>query len=148
MKCRNEDGKAVAAAAGSQTMKLLIIDDNQEMRQEIKYLVGDIADEIHECCDGSDALAAYERHRPDWVLMDIVMKQMDGLEATRLIKSFHPEAKIVIVTSYDDNDLKKAARSAGAYEYVLKENLLDLRRVLLGEATTRRLGVVPKPTFD
>ena len=122
-------------------MKLLIIDDNQEMRQEIKYLVADFADEIHECGDGSDALTAYERHRPDWVLMDIVMKQVDGLEATRLIKSFWPEAKIVIVTSYDDNDLKKAARSAGAYEYVLKDNLLDLRRVLLGEATTRRLGV-------
>jgi hypothetical protein len=53
-----------------------------------------------------------------------------------------------MVTSYDDSDLKKAARSAGAYEYVLKENLLGLRRVLLGEATTKRLGEVSKATFD
>jgi NarL family two-component system response regulator LiaR len=80
--------------------------------------------------------------------MDIVMKEIDGLEATSLIKTSWPEARIVIVTSYDDSDLKKAARSAGAYEYVLKENLLELRRVLLGEATTKRLGGVSKATSD
>jgi CheY-like chemotaxis protein len=129
-------------------MKLLIIDDSQDIRTEIKYVVADIADEIYECGDGSDALAAYDRHRPDWVLMDIVMKEIDGLEATSLIKTSWPEARIVIVTSYDDSDLKKAARSAGAYEYVLKENLLELRRVLLGEATTKRLGGVSKATSD
>ena len=111
-------------------MKLLIIDDSQEMRQEIKYLVAEIASEIHECSDGSEALAAYAAHRPDWVLMDIVMKEIDGLEAIRQLKSLWADAKILVVTSYDDQEMKEAARTAGASEYVLKDKLLDLRRVL------------------
>ena len=122
-------------------MKLLIVDDNRDMRQEIKYLVSDIADEVHERSDGSEAAAAYARHRPDWVLMDIVMTEMDGLEAIRHIRSVWPEAKIIVVTSYDDQYLKEAARAAGACEYVLKDNLLDIRRVLLGG--TNKAGPSP-----
>ena len=123
-------------------MKLLIIDDSQEMRQEIKYLVSDIADEIAECSDGSEAMAAYASHRPDWVLMDIVMKKIDGLEAIRQIKSVWTEAKVVVVTSYDDADLKEAACAAGASEYVLKDQLLDIRRVLREEGKQGRSGSV------
>lgn len=118
-------------------MKLLIVDDNQQMRREIRYLVQDIADEIYECNNGLEAIKAYATHRPDWVLMDIVMERIDGFEATRQIKSTWNEAKIVIVTSYDDKYLKNAARSAGAYEYVLKENVFDIRRVLLGETNNQ-----------
>ena len=112
-------------------MTVLIVEDSLEMRREICSLLSDLAGEVHECSDGSTALAAYEEHRPDWVLMDIVMKQMDGLEATRQIKSAYPNAKIVIVTSYDDNELKEAASEAGACAYVLKENLFEIRSLLM-----------------
>ena len=111
-------------------MKLLIIDDSDEMRRELRDLVSDLADDIHECSDGSSALAAYQEHRPDWVLMDIVMKGMDGLEASRQIRSEWPDAKIVIVTGYDDDELKEASLEAGACAYVLKENLFELRPLL------------------
>jgi NarL family two-component system response regulator LiaR len=116
-------------------MKLLIVEDSVEMRRELRDLVSDLADDIQECSDGSSALAAYHQHRPDWVLMDIVMKGMDGLEASRQIKSVWPDAKIVIVTSYDDDELKEASTKAGACAYVLKENLFEVRSLLVRNCT-------------
>ena len=111
-------------------MKLLIVDDHEQMRREIRLFIGDLVEQITECSDGVEALAVYAAARPDWVLMDIVMTGMDGLTATRELKAAHPEARIVILTSYDDAELRTAAQSAGACDYVTKENLQDVRRIL------------------
>src|SRR5436309_1417901 len=77
------------------TMKLLIVEDNTLMRRLMASLLRDLATIIHECADGAEALAAYREHRPDWVLMDIQMEQVDGLKATREIKAAFPEARIL-----------------------------------------------------
>jgi CheY-like chemotaxis protein len=100
------------------------------MRQMIRLVIKGLFDEIHECSDGSLALAAYAEHRPDYVLMDIRMKEMDGLEATRLIKAGYPNARIIIVTVCKGDDMREAACAAGASAYVAKDDLLDLRRLL------------------
>lgn len=112
-------------------MTILIVEDSESMRQLIKKLVGDLTEAFSECSDGAQALGAYRDNQPDWVLMDIQMKDMDGLAATREIKGAFPQARIVIVTGYDDARLRKAAQNAGACAYVHKENLLDLRRILI-----------------
>jgi CheY-like chemotaxis protein len=109
---------------------LLIVDDNASMRRLIKALVAGLAASIYECTDGTEALELYERFRPDLILMDIEMAQMDGLTATRQIIATHPETKIVMVTKYGNERLREAARQAGACGYVLKENLMELRDVL------------------
>jgi two-component system response regulator DegU len=62
--------------------------------------------------------------------MDVRMPQMDGLTATRQIHEAHPSARIVIVTDYDDEDLRSAASEAGASGYALKQNLADLPRIV------------------
>jgi CheY-like chemotaxis protein len=111
-------------------MKLLIVEDNPVVRRMIKSIVADLAEEIHECADGAAALATYAACRPDFVLMDIVMAGMDGIMATRQIRAADPAAQVIIVTSYDEADLREATRSAGACGYVLKENLLELGRLL------------------
>jgi CheY-like chemotaxis protein len=111
-------------------MRLLIVEDNYQMRRLIKSLVCDIADSIIECIDGSEALQAYRTHRPDWVMMDIEMKTLDGISATRQIRADFPDARIMIVTEYDQPEWREEAQSAGACEYVLKENLLEVRRIL------------------
>src|SRR5687767_8910725 len=111
-------------------MKILIVEDSKKMRQVIKSFVSNLAEEVFECVDGAEALAAYERHQPDWVLMDIMMKGMDGLASTRQLKASYPDARIVILTSYDDVELRAAARSAGACEYVTKDKLLEVRQIL------------------
>jgi len=113
-------------------MEILIIEDNAGMRRLIRSLIGDLADAVHECEDGTQALDAYRRHRPDWVLMDIKMPGLDGIAASSQITLADPEAKIVIVTDYDDERLRAAARNAGAREYVSKERLLELRPILSG----------------
>ena len=111
-------------------MKILIVEDNEQMRRLVKSLLADLANSVFECGDGAAALSAYAKHRPDWVLMDIELPLVDGISATRQIKSAFPEARIMIVTNYNDTSLQEAARQAGACEYIVKENLLDLRRVL------------------
>lgn len=111
-------------------MSLLIVDDNQQMRRLISSLLSDLASVIVECSDGAEALSAYTAHRPDWVLMDIRMKETDGIAATREITAAHPEARICIVTDYDDPMLRAAAERAGAREYVVKDDLIAVRRIL------------------
>lgn len=110
---------------------ILIIDDNPQVRQLICGEVRDLAERLHESGDGADALALYRQFLPDWVLMDLEMKPVDGLTATRQITVQFPDAHICIVTSYDDEYLREAARAAGARGYVCKENLQLLRPLLM-----------------
>jgi len=111
-------------------MKLLIVEDNDRMRSLIRRTVADLAETIHECSDGAEALAAYDTNRPDCVLMDIKMGKMDGITATRNIRAAYPDARVIIVTDYDDDKLRHTAERAGACHYLVKENLLAIREVL------------------
>src|SRR5262245_3756341 len=114
-------------------MKLLIVEDNPQMRRMIVAVVADLAEAVTECADGDEAVAAYAArrlNRDDRVLMDLQMPGIGGLEATRRIRAAFPDAQIIIVTQYDDPHWREAATQAGAVGYVLKENLLDLRRLL------------------
>jgi CheY-like chemotaxis protein len=113
-------------------MSLLIVDDDQRMRHLIRSIVADLADPITECGDGAEAQRCYAEQQPDWVLMDVVMPEVGGLEATRQIRASDPAARIVMVTGHESESLRAAAERAGACAYVSKENLLDLRRILTG----------------
>ena len=114
------------------TINLLIVDDSERMRRMIKRLIKSVLAEVWECSDGSQALEAYTNHHPDWVLMDIEMKDVDGITATREIVTAFPDARIVIVSNYESDELREAAAAAGATNYVGKENLIELRRILGG----------------
>ena len=116
-------------------MKVLIVDDDRSMREMIKRIVSDLVDEFCECEDGGGALAMYATGHlhgglPDWVLMDIRMRDVDGLAATEQIIRSYPQAQILIVTSHNDASLREAAQKAGARGYVLKENLVEIQRWL------------------
>ncbi len=122
-------------------MKLMIVEDNFHMRRLIRGLVKDIAESITECVDGEDALSAYSRFQPDWVLMDIRMERVDGLTATRDIRDAFPEAKIVIVTNYDDAKFREKAKESGASYYVAKESLMEIRAILLQKDAAGNLAL-------
>jgi len=111
-------------------MNLLIVEESEAMWRLIREVICAPSWRCHECSDGSQALAAYARHRPDWVLLDVEMKAADGIAIAGQICGAFPDAKIVILTSCDDADLRQAAREAGACGYVLKENLFEVRRLL------------------
>jgi len=113
-------------------MKVLIVEDNPAMRHLLRQVVSEMA-EVYECADGAEALPQYEAHHlggADWVLMDMRMTRVSGLEATRRLRAAHQDARVVIVTSYGDARLREAARQAGACGYVLKENLDQLPELL------------------
>jgi two-component system response regulator DegU len=111
--------------------KFLIVEDNAEVRSALLQLLSDLG-EVYECDDGSLAFSAYAAQRPDWVLMDIRLGQANGIQLTSEIKAAYPDARIVMVTVYDEEELREAARRAGACAYVLKENLAEVRQVLRG----------------
>lgn len=114
-------------------MKVLIVDDSEQIRRMIKRFIRDQVDEFFECADGADALLIYEQHQPDIVLMDIEMKKTGGLEATKTITSAFPDARVVIVSQWESSDLREAATKAGAKDYISKANLLPLRKLLTGK---------------
>lgn len=106
---------------------LLIVDDNKQMRRMIRSLVEDLDAEIYECADGAEALASCRVRQPDWIFMDVQMKPMDGLTATREIKAIFPQMKICIVTDHADEKTRRAAMEAGAGWFCGKEDLMCLR---------------------
>jgi CheY-like chemotaxis protein len=111
-------------------MKILIVDDNCKMREMMKTFLQDLTEDFRECEDGNQALSVYRKFHPDWVLMDWEMNEMDGLTATKQIIENFPEAQVLLVTQYDDRELREAAGEAGACGFVLKDNLLLLRSFL------------------
>jgi DNA-binding NarL/FixJ family response regulator len=113
-------------------MTILIIENNDEMRRIIKTIIGDFAERIEERANAFEAVSVYSRYQPDWVLMDIKLPGVDGIAATRKIRAAYPDARVVMVTQYDDGDLRDAALQAGACGYVLKDDLLPLRGLLGG----------------
>jgi CheY-like chemotaxis protein len=115
-------------------MTILIADDNAQVRRMLKTLLRNLAEVIVECEDGAAAVSEYAATQPDWALLDVQMPRLDGLQATRAIKARWPHARVVIVTNYNDADLRAEALAAGAYDYVLKENLRTLRQLLTSAA--------------
>lgn len=122
---------------GPVKMKMLIVDDSAAMRRCIKDLLP-AANEILECSDGSEAVRAFATHRPDWVLMDIEMPELDGLSAAREIKANWPEARILFVTAHDERRLRDAASQLKAEGYVLKDHLEEINQIVGMAAGDRR----------
>jgi len=120
---------------------LLIVDDEPRMRSLIRSVVGDLFDSVRECDDGADAQTAYAEQHPDWVLMDVAMPRLNGIAATQRIRANDPKARIVIVTGISNEATQTAALNAGAYAYVSKENLFDLREILAADASPLVAGV-------
>ncbi len=111
-------------------MKVLIADDDARMRLMVRQVLAGLASEVYEAGDGGEAIAICATERPDWVLMDLRMKPMDGLRATAAIKARFPKTGIVIVTQHDDAELREEAAQAGACGYVLKEDLSAVVRTI------------------
>lgn len=111
-------------------MKVLIVDNNKGMREFIKELVCGLGYEPIEASNGLMAVDNFLFHNPEIVLMDIKMDVMDGIEATRLIRKISSSTKIIMVSDYNEEQLKQKAFNAGANDYLLKEDLLKLKNIL------------------
>lgn len=112
-------------------MKILIVEDNRNMREMIKEILFEPSLEFFECDNGAEAVALFEREHPDCVFMDVEMSPVDGIAATRMIKKTHPEARIIIVTQHTDRLTRIAATDAGADGFVPKDNLLEAKNIIV-----------------
>ncbi len=111
-------------------MKVMIVDDNRVIHELIRdALLPDVSD-FTDCADGDEAVEMYRLCRPDWVLMDVMMKRMDGLKATEAIIAEDPGAKIIIITQHTEPGIREQAMQAGATGFVLKDNLEDIARLV------------------
>jgi CheY-like chemotaxis protein len=109
---------------------ILIVDDNNNVRRMIRSLIEEIDADVIEAADGGSAIEAFEQQRPEWVLMDVNMHPVDGLTAMRTILEKHPCAQIVIVSQHQDARTRATALSMGAYAFVGKGNLMELRELV------------------
>jgi DNA-binding NarL/FixJ family response regulator len=103
-------------------IRILIVDDQNLMREGLRILL-ELEPDIKvagEAGDGSTALGAYAQLQPDVVLMDVRMPVMDGVEATRRLCMQRPEARVIILTTFDDDEYVFDALRAGALGYLLK----------------------------
>ena len=103
-------------------IKLLLVDDHQMVRLGLSsyFSIQDDMEVIGEAEDGQEGVERALALRPDVILMDLVMDDMDGIEATKEILAQWPEAKIIIVTSFIDDEKVFPAMEAGASGYMLK----------------------------
>jgi CheY-like chemotaxis protein len=111
-------------------MKLLIVDDHEGMRRLIREMVAHCAVEIRECADGGEAVRSCAGFSPDFVIMDIQMPGLDGVEATRQLTAVNPRLRVIAMSHLKHPEIEERARDAGACYFVRKENLLDLVRYL------------------
>lgn len=120
---------------------VLIVDDHAVVRHGIRALLeaeGDFAI-VGEVSSGGEAVLLAAKHPPDVVLMDLVMPEMDGVEATRLLKQHCPDTQVVVLTSYEEDERILPAIRAGALSYLLKgvglsELAQAVRKAARGEA--------------
>lgn len=103
-------------------IKVLIADDQELIHESLRIVLNMNSDMevIGVAENGAEALAALKHKRPDIILMDVRMPEIDGVECTRLIKELYPEIKIIILTTFDDDEYVYNALKYGASGYLLK----------------------------
>jgi DNA-binding NarL/FixJ family response regulator len=106
-----------------QVVRVLVVDDQAPFRVAAKAVVRATAgfEVVGEAKSGEEAVEVAGEVSPDLVLMDINMEGIGGIEATRQISQLHPEVRIVLLSTYDAEDLPDDARHCGAAAYVHKE---------------------------
>jgi len=151
------------------TIRVLLADDDALIRAGLALVLGTAADltVVAEAADGIEAVELCLQHGPDVVLMDVRMPGIDGIEATRRLVAARPEIKVLILTTFADDEYVYDALRGGASGFLLKraspERLIDaVRTVAAGEAlldpsVTRSLlhrflatsgGTVPRPPAE
>jgi two-component system NarL family response regulator len=106
---------------------VLIVDDHALLRTGVANIINHEPDleVVAEASNGLEAVDAFERHRPDVTLLDLRMPVMEGVEAVRRIRERDPQAKVIVLTTYDtDEDIARALK-AGAKAYILKDIAAD-----------------------
>lgn len=124
----------------SEKIRVMIVDDHPVVRRGIESLLAEEEDiqVVGEAVNGKDAIGKVESLEPDVILMDLVMPEMSGIEAIEKITAAHPDARILVMTSFAADDKVFPSIKAGALGYLLKDSdpedlIRMIRQVFRGE---------------
>jgi signal transduction histidine kinase len=124
---------AKTGGAGLPPKRILVVDDNRDAADTLGMLLGFLGADVQVAHDGRDALAAFEAHRPDVVLLDIAMPHLDGYEVARAIRSrAGGGVPLVALTGWGQEEDRRRVREAGFDHHLVKPADLDALRSLLG----------------
>jgi DNA-binding NarL/FixJ family response regulator len=142
-------------------IRVVLVDDHRHIHQAAAMILAEAADIqlVAHGSNGQEAVALCREHQPDLVLMDVVMPVMDGVTATRTIRSWYPKIRILVLSSYQDHESVHEMLRSGASGYITKDALArdlapTIRAVHLGQAVfseavaARLLDPVPAQKFD
>lgn len=125
----------------SDSITVLLVDDHSVVRQGVKAFLVTQPDitVVGEAGSGEEAIKLAGQYVPDVILMDLIMPEMDGVEATRRVKQVSPRSQIVVLTSYHEDEHIFPALKAGALSYILKDISAEelasaVRKAAAGEA--------------
>jgi len=121
-------------------IRLLIADDQPTILRGLALMLGSEEDVevIGLAKDGVEAVEMATEHRPDVIIMDLQMPRMTGIEATKAIMHEDKDVKIVVLTTFDSDNLIQDALSAGAHKYLLKDD--DEKKILATIRSVRQEG--------
>lgn len=119
--------------------KILVVDDAAFMRMRCSKLLTEVGHEVIEAANGAEAVEQYQEHKPDAVLMDVVMPLMHGISALHEIKKVDPVARIAMFTVMGQKAIVTSALKEGAKGFVVKpfreSKVVDTVQRLIGNAT-------------
>jgi NarL family two-component system response regulator LiaR len=126
----------------SHTIHVMLVDDHNVVRSGLATFLRtyDDLDLMAEAKNGLEALNLCHKKKPDVILMDLMMPEMDGIAATRAILAKYPDIKVIAMTSFEDDELVQGVLAAGAISYLLKNITSDelakaIREAALGRST-------------
>ena len=126
----------------SQTIRVMLVDDHNVVRSGLATFLRayDDLELVGEAKNGLEALNLCRKKKPDVILMDLMMPEMDGIAATRAILADYPDIKIIAMTSFEEEELVQGVLAAGAISYLLKNVSSDelaaaIRAAFLGRST-------------
>ena len=101
--------------------RLLIVDDSRTVRRSIeRHILSDRVTEIYQAANGREAMELFERHRPEFVTMDLTMPEMDGLTCISKMMALKPDTRLMVISALGDAETAIEAVERGANEYVVK----------------------------
>jgi NarL family two-component system response regulator LiaR len=126
----------------SQTIRVMLVDDHNVVRSGLAtfLMAYDDLELVGQAGNGVEAVNLCHRHKPDVILMDLMMPEMDGIAATRAILEDYPDVKIIAMTSFEEEELVHGVLAAGAISYLLKNVTSDelaaaIRAASVGKST-------------
>ncbi|MFQ5814484.1 MAG: response regulator [Anaerolineae bacterium] len=130
----------------SNPIRVMIVDDHDMVRRGLATFLRVKADLelVSEASNGREALQVCEQVRPDVILMDLVMPEMDGPTATRAIRKRYPQVQVIALTSFQEKELVQAALQAGAISYLLKNVSVDELAEAIRAAHAGRSTLAPE----